>query len=367
MQPALPGGAEHASCWPACGRRTALGAAPARRGRRCQRAPGRGRSARRAAADLGEARGRVDAPSRRSGPGWWRRRRRSGCGSAANRCFGLGGAEQVEAEVARRRRRRRPCSSASPSPSKMRTSETTGPPFWARPVWSSPRDCLPSSMRGHAEDLRDRHDAGAADADHAHRASSPGTRASGAGRSAGGSAARSSRRPCRGGHDGQERRAVALEAGVVLVAGRLVDLRLAAELGLHRQHRQAVGLLAAVAAALADALVDQRPAAAASAACRACAGGASRPRTAGRGSARSRPATAASSRCASIERRRGARTSAIGDSATPAVALGLVGGDDDPRTPSASSQRVRSGTSMRPVDVLAAGHRDGRRCRAACR
>ena len=51
--------------------------------------------------------------------------------------------------------------------------------------------------------------------------------------------------------------AVALHARVVLVAGRLVDLGLAAELGLDRQDRQAVGLRAAVAAALADALVDE--------------------------------------------------------------------------------------------------------------
>src|SRR5207237_5200693 len=44
--------------------------------------------------------------------------------------------------------------------------------------------------------------------------------------------------------------------GVVLVAGRLVDLRLAPELRLHRVHAEAVGLHAAVAAALAHRLVD---------------------------------------------------------------------------------------------------------------
>ena len=38
-----------------------------------------------------------------------------------------------------------------------------------------------------------------------------------------------------------------------------MDLRLSAELRLHRQHAQAAGLLAAVAAALADALVDEDP------------------------------------------------------------------------------------------------------------
>ena len=50
---------------------------------------------------------------------------------------------------------------------------------------------------------------------------------------------------------GDEARAEALDAGVILVAGRLVDRALAAELGFHRQHRQAVRLHAAVAAAFA--------------------------------------------------------------------------------------------------------------------
>src|SRR5690606_21427794 len=45
--------------------------------------------------------------------------------------------------------------------------------------------------------------------------------------------------------DGDEARAEALEAGEVLVAAVLVDATLAAELGFHRFHRQAVGLLRA--------------------------------------------------------------------------------------------------------------------------
>src|SRR4029453_11405555 len=57
--------------------------------------------------------------------------------------------------------------------------------------------------------------------------------------------------------DADERRAVAVQAGEVLVAGRLVDLGLAPELGVHRLHGEAVGLGAAVAAAFADALVDE--------------------------------------------------------------------------------------------------------------
>src|SRR5436190_23587274 len=57
--------------------------------------------------------------------------------------------------------------------------------------------------------------------------------------------------------DGQERRAVAVQAGVVLVAGRLMDLRLAPALRLDRMHAEAVRLHAAVAAALAHRLVDE--------------------------------------------------------------------------------------------------------------
>ena len=59
--------------------------------------------------------------------------------------------------------------------------------------------------------------------------------------------------------DGDEARAEALEAGEVLVAGRLVDRPLAAELGLDRHHRQAVRLRPAIAAALAHRLVDHHP------------------------------------------------------------------------------------------------------------
>src|SRR5882762_2765383 len=55
---------------------------------------------------------------------------------------------------------------------------------------------------------------------------------------------------------GDEARAEALQAGVVLIARRLVDDALAAELGLERLDRKAVRLDAAVAAALAHPLVD---------------------------------------------------------------------------------------------------------------
>jgi hypothetical protein len=56
--------------------------------------------------------------------------------------------------------------------------------------------------------------------------------------------------------DGDEARAETLDAGKVLVAGALVDLALAAELGFQRLDRQAVALHAAVATAFADQLVD---------------------------------------------------------------------------------------------------------------
>src|SRR4029077_14683373 len=54
----------------------------------------------------------------------------------------------------------------------------------------------------------------------------------------------------------EERWAVPAQARVVLVAGRLVDLGLPAELGLHRLDGQAVRLDAAVPAPLAHQLVD---------------------------------------------------------------------------------------------------------------
>src|SRR3954468_19288488 len=56
---------------------------------------------------------------------------------------------------------------------------------------------------------------------------------------------------------GDEARAKTLDAGKVLVAVRLVDLALAAELGLQRLHRDAVRGLRAIAAAFADQLVDE--------------------------------------------------------------------------------------------------------------
>src|ERR1700675_4965931 len=57
--------------------------------------------------------------------------------------------------------------------------------------------------------------------------------------------------------DGDEARTEPFDAGIVLVAVRLVDLALAAEFGLERLNRNAVRCLRAVAAAFADEVVDE--------------------------------------------------------------------------------------------------------------
>src|SRR6202012_6118813 len=56
---------------------------------------------------------------------------------------------------------------------------------------------------------------------------------------------------------GDEARAKAFDAGIVLVAVRLIDLALAAKFGVERLRRDAVRGLRAVAAAFADEVVDE--------------------------------------------------------------------------------------------------------------
>ena len=128
--------------------------------------------------------------------------------------------------------------------------------------------------------------------------------------------------------------------------------------------RQAGGLLAAVAAALAHALVDPDPLGRASRAGRACAAAASRSRSGRRGSGRVTPATAASSRCTSRELVAVAHD-AIGCSVNPAVALRLGGRDHDlaHALGGQSSGPARAPTSC----PRAPGRRSSRRrrCRAA--
>ena len=58
---------------------------------------------------------------------------------------------------------------------------------------------------------------------------------------------------------GHERRTIAFQAGVIEVAGGLVDLGLGSKAGAHRLHRQAVAHPATVPAALAQPLVDDHP------------------------------------------------------------------------------------------------------------
>ena len=60
--------------------------------------------------------------------------------------------------------------------------------------------------------------------------------------------------------NGHEARTEAFDAGEVLVARGLVDAALAPVLGVERKHREAVRLRVAVPAALADPVVDERPA-----------------------------------------------------------------------------------------------------------
>ena len=118
-------------------------------------------------------------------------------------------------------------------------------------------DALAFQMRGHADDGADGDDAGAADAGDDDAVGMVGQR----------QARRRQRRPVGGLGDalallelgavhGDEGRAEALEAGIILVAARLVDGALAAPFGHQRLHRDAIRFHAAVAAAFADQIVD---------------------------------------------------------------------------------------------------------------
>ena len=118
---------------------------------------------------------------------------------------------------------------------------------------------LAFEMRGHAEDGADRDDAGAADAvDDRRPAISSSGNGDGSGTPCSGSAGAGDALGLAdlGAMHGDEGRAEAVDAGEILVAARLVDPALAAELGLDRLDRDAVRLHAAIAAALADQFVD---------------------------------------------------------------------------------------------------------------
>src|SRR6185437_16240343 len=121
------------------------------------------------------------------------------------------------------------------------------------------RDALALEMRGHAEQRADRHHAGAADASDQYPIRLADRRQNRLRQIA-------ERRGIRrvalrlaqaAAVHGDEARAEAVDAGIVLVAGRLVDRPLAAKFGLHRHDREAVRLRRAIAAALAHRLVDE--------------------------------------------------------------------------------------------------------------
>jgi hypothetical protein len=120
-------------------------------------------------------------------------------------------------------------------------------------------DALAFEVGGHAEQ--------GADGDHAGAADAGDEDAVGIGEAGGGRLGQR-RRPAGLGRQrlaaahaaamhGDHARAEAVEAGEILVAGELVDGALAAELGFHRHHGEAVGLGGAVAAAFADGGVDE--------------------------------------------------------------------------------------------------------------
>ncbi len=120
---------------------------------------------------------------------------------------------------------------------------------------------LALEMGGHAQDGADGDHAGAADAgdQDAPGLGEPGQVGSGQRRQVAGAGQRLALAQ-RAALDGDEARAEAVDAGIVLVAVGLVDLALGAPFGGDRQDRDAVGLVRAVAAALADHVVDDHAA-----------------------------------------------------------------------------------------------------------
>ena len=169
--------------------------------------------------------------------------------------------------------------------------------------------------------------------------------------------------------DGDEARAEALQAARVLVAGALVDGALAAELGLQRLHRQAVGLDAAVAAAFADQVVDDhahgRIDHGAALAAAALFGGAGLVVDDDRGARRSRGTRAGSRRA-----RRGGAPRRPPAAWHAVVLLRLVGDDHDLRHALGHAGCARSAAPSGPRAARRpAGRRSSRprRCRGSCR
>jgi hypothetical protein len=176
---------------------------------------------------------------------------------------------------------------------------------------------------------------------------SRGTRSTGSGSSASSGVRRSLLlRGLADGLDGEEGRAVAEQARVVLVARGLVNLGLPAELRLHRLHGQAVRLLPAIAAALAHALVDEHARL-----------GIGLPATLAQrrfSAAHCWSWMSAVTRARREHRLRLEETVAVPDLAVAGdgdtlVVLGVIGGDDDPLHPVRFEARVRAGTGRAPT------------------
>ena len=145
--------------------------------------------------------------------------------------------------AARRRRRRCAPHGSAPGVSAMRTWLIHRAALLRQAGHVEHGDALAFEMRRHAEQRADRHDAGAADAgdeDAVGLGRAPGSAGSGSGGSSSSPSSPASRLLQRAALDRDEARAEALDAGVILVAARLVDRALAAEFGLDRHDRQAV-------------------------------------------------------------------------------------------------------------------------------
>ena len=219
---------------------------------------------------------------------------------------------------------------------------------------------LPFEMRGHAQQCADRHDAGPADAGDEDavglvesgmaglRQSRQAVLAEIAGPALFEPAAM----------DRHKARAEALDAGIILVAARLVDRALAAELGLDRHHRQAVRSVRAIAAAFADQVVDEDPLGrigeAAALAAAAFLGGAGLVVD-----NRADPGDLAQFALHHVEIVAVAHAHAAREIGARRVFVGLVGDDDDGTDPFGSELAGQYRHGQPAIDRLAAGHRHG--------
>jgi len=212
-------------------------------------------------AQLRETAPSCSSPSAPSGSGSSTRRRWCAPDSALSRLTGSVATRRVEAQVEVGAGPPRTLLEISIGPGvDPEVPRPPAPPFCESPVWSSPAH-VPAVEHGRRpQDLIDRHPRRCRRSPSCaarSRRGAPGARARAASTSSGvrrflrASAGAPTGSTVR--KDGQSPR----QARVVLVARRLVDLGLAPELRLDRLHAETVGLPPAVAAALADGLVDE--------------------------------------------------------------------------------------------------------------